>query len=51
MARCPSCEERIDHVIAEKIDLEGTEEIDGESGDDSQAIATLCPECDAIIGI
>ncbi len=50
MARCPGCEERIDHVIAETIDLEGTDEIAGKY-EDGQAVVTICPECDAIIGL
>ena len=50
MARCPSCEERIDHVIAETIDLKGTDEIAGDY-EDGQAVATVCPNCEAIIGL
>lgn len=51
MARCPTCEASIDHVNAEMIDLSGTEAISDEVAEGGQAVATLCPECDAIIGI
>lgn len=51
MARCPSCEARIDHVVAETITLEGTDEIPGNLESGSKAVATLCPECEAIIGL
>jgi uncharacterized protein with PIN domain len=52
MARCPTCESEIDHVIAEKIELTGIEEIIEEvEQKEGSAIATLCPDCNAIIGI
>lgn len=51
MARCPTCESEITHVSAEKIDLEGTQAIDEDLGEGGQAVATVCPECDGIIGI
>ncbi|MFW6376758.1 MAG: hypothetical protein ACOC0F_02175 [archaeon] len=52
MARCPACESEIDHVIAEKIELTGIEDVIEEAAEtEGSAIATLCPECNAIIGI
>ena len=52
MAKCPSCEAEIHHVIAEKIELTGTEDIVEEAAEkEGFAIATLCPECNAIISI
>lgn len=51
MAHCPTCEAEIDHVVAEAIDLKGAEKIAEEYADGGRAIATLCPHCEAIIGI
>lgn len=51
MARCPTCEASIDHVNAEMIDLAGTEAISDEFAEGGQAVATVCPECEAILGI
>lgn len=51
MASCPTCEAEIDHVLAEMIDLKGTEAIDEKFTEGGRAVATVCPQCDAIIGI
>ncbi|MFQ3294244.1 MAG: hypothetical protein ACI8VE_001313 [Natrialbaceae archaeon] len=52
MARCPACDSEIDHVIAEKIELTGIEDVIEETTQkEGYAIATLCPDCKAIIGI
>jgi uncharacterized protein with PIN domain len=51
MARCPSCDAEIEHVDAEMIELNPSSEVEGETEEPSQAIATVCPECTAIIGI
>ena len=52
MARCPACESEIHHVLAEKIELTGVDDIVEEATErEGFAIATLCPECNAIIGI
>jgi len=50
MARCPTCDAELDHVIAQTIDLEETDAIPGSEGS-GQAVVTVCPQCDAIIGI
>ncbi len=51
MAHCPTCEAEIDHVVAEVIELHGTDAIDAEFENGGKAVATLCPKCGAIIGI
>ena len=51
MANCPTCETEIDHVVAEKIELTGTEELVADVAEGEYAIATVCPNCQAIIGI
>lgn len=52
MAQCPACNTEIDHVVAEKIELTGIESIVEEVAQtEGYAIATVCPECEAIIGI
>ncbi|MBS3760455.1 hypothetical protein [Halodesulfurarchaeum sp.] len=51
MARCPTCKSEITHVDAEMIELNPSTEVESETEEPSQAIATVCPECNAIIGI
>lgn len=51
MARCPTCETEIDHVEAEMLELDTSTAVESETDDPSNAIATICPECQAIIGI
>ncbi|MDR5656925.1 MAG: hypothetical protein ACQEQJ_04990 [Halobacteriota archaeon] len=52
MAKCPACSAEITHVDAEMIELNPTEEVsESTEGEPSRAIATVCPECEAIIGI
>jgi len=51
MAKCPTCEAEIDHVDAEMIELNPTSAVESETEEVSQAIATVCPSCNAIIGI
>ena len=51
MAKCPTCEAEIDHVDAEMIDLSPSPAVEQETDEPSQAIATVCPACNAIIGI
>ncbi|MFP4529658.1 MAG: hypothetical protein ACLFNC_00040 [Halodesulfurarchaeum sp.] len=51
MAKCPNCEAEIDHVEAEMLELSPSSAVADETEEPSQAIATVCPSCDAIIGI
>ena len=51
MAKCPSCKDEIDHVDAEMIELNPSAAVESETEEISQAIATVCPSCNAIIGI
>lgn len=52
MARCPACDSEIDHVVAEKIELAGIEDaIEDATEREGHAIATVCPDCNAIIGL
>lgn len=51
MATCPTCETEIDRVEAEMLDLSPSAAVEAETEEPSQAIATVCPECNAIIGI
>ncbi|MFW6458722.1 MAG: hypothetical protein ACOCY6_04845 [Halodesulfurarchaeum sp.] len=51
MARCPHCQETIEHVSAEILELDPTDAVEAESEEPSRAVATVCPECDSIIGI
>lgn len=51
MATCPTCEAEIDHVDAEMLELNPSSDVEAETEEASRAIATVCPECNAIIGI
>lgn len=51
MARCPNCETEIERVEAEMLELDPSPAVEDEAEEPSMAIATVCPECDAIIGI
>lgn len=51
MAKCPACMTEIDHVDAEMIELNPTDAVAEETEKPQRAIATICPECEAIIGI
>ncbi len=51
MATCPTCEAEINHVEAEMLELSPSAAVESETEEPSQAIATVCPECNAIIGI
>jgi uncharacterized protein with PIN domain len=51
MATCPTCEVEIDSVDAEMIELNPSPAVEEETEEPAQAIATVCPECNAIIGI
>ncbi|MFB6114626.1 MAG: hypothetical protein ABEJ58_11060 [Halodesulfurarchaeum sp.] len=51
MATCPACKTEIDHVEAEMIELTPTEAVAESAEEPQNAIATCCPECEAIIGI
>ena len=51
MAKCPNCEAEIDHVEAEMLELSPSAAAEEASDEPSQAVATVCPSCNAIIGI
>lgn len=51
MAHCPTCEGKIEYVIPEVIEIRGADTIDAEYADGGRAVATVCPHCEAIIGI
>lgn len=51
MAKCPNCEAEIDHVEAEMLELSPSPAVEATTEEPSQAIATVCPACSAIIGI
>ncbi|MFB6183055.1 MAG: hypothetical protein ABEI96_00735 [Haloarculaceae archaeon] len=54
MANCPTCGEPLEYVDTELIDLRGYEEtVEMKSGDASegQAVATVCPSCDALLSL
>jgi uncharacterized protein with PIN domain len=51
MANCPACGTEIDRVDAEMIDLNPSDAVEATGEEPSRAIATVCPACEAIIGI
>lgn len=51
MAKCPTCEAEIDHVEAEMLELTPSPAVEEASEEPSRAVATVCPSCEAIIGI
>lgn len=54
MALCPHCESDIDYVETELIELRGYEDaVEQKSGEEGhgQAVATVCPDCDALLSL
>jgi hypothetical protein len=54
MASCPTCEATLEYVETELIELRGYDqavEMKSEEADHGRAVATVCPDCDALLSL